>query len=316
MTKTHKVIIIGSGPAGYSAAVYASRALLEPLLFEGSEYAGGQLTTTSNVENYLGFESINGLSLTEKFKDHATNCGTMVISKNITSVNFDTFPYIVIDEDNIEYETFSVIIATGASAKILDIEGGNKFWHYGISACAVCDGALPMFRGKSLAVVGGGDSAFEEALFLSKYGSEVYLIHRRDTFRASKIMIERASKNPKIKFVLDSIVTEAKGTDKLESIDILNIKTNEATNLTVNGLFYGIGHVPNTSFIKDSGISLDEDGYIITNDTKTNIKGIFACGDVQDKKYRQAITSAGTGCMAALEVEKYLETIDVSNFNK
>lgn len=312
-TPIHKLIIIGSGPAGYSAAVYAGRALLNPTLFEGSFnynlYPGGQLTTTSIIENYLGFDSIDGYELTENFKMHALKSGTTIVPKTVIKVDFNVRPFVITDEDNLEYKAESVIITTGATAKKMEFTNSAKYWHNGISACAVCDGALPMFRNKPIAVVGGGDSAFEEALFLSKYASKVYLIHRRDTFRASKIMIDRAKNNSKIEFVLNSIVTKADGEELLKSITVKDTVTDKETNLDVNGLFFGIGHTPNTEFLKNSGLNLDENGYIITTDTKTNIPGVFAAGDVQDHKYRQAITSAGSGCIAALEAERYLETI-------
>lgn len=319
----HKVIIIGSGPAGYSASIYTARALLNPILFEGSynsnnsnmiSVPGGQLTTTSTVENFLGFKSIGGYELTEQFKEHAISNNVIIISKNIISVDFsksNSNKFILTDEDGENYYTDSVIIATGASANKLGIINEKEFWHHGISACAVCDGSLPMFRNKPIAVVGGGDSAFEEALYLSKYASKVFIIHRKNTYRASKIMIERAQCNNKIEFITYKVVLKAEGTKNLERITLLDILTQKQSYLEVNGLFYAVGHTPNTSFLKKSGIELDNNGYITIHDNvKTNIPGIFAAGDVCDKVYRQAITAAGSGCMAALETQKWLESQD------
>jgi thioredoxin reductase (NADPH) len=317
--KIHKVVIIGSGPAAHTAAIYAARANLEPVMFEGfmagGIAAGGQLTTTTEVENFPGFpEGISGPELMEKMRKQSLKFGTTIITETISKVDFSTRPFKLWREGFEEEDpvlAHSVIIATGATAKRLNIKGEELFWQRGISACAVCDGALPIFRNKPLVVVGGGDSACEEATYLTKFGSVVYLIHRRDKLRASKIMQERVMKNPKIKIIWDSAVIEALGDNVLQKVKVQNLKTNQVQELEANGLFYAIGHKPNTDpFVGQ--IELDEDGYIITKPgtTQTNIAGVFAAGDVQDKRYRQAITAAGTGCMAALECEKFLESIN------
>lgn len=313
---TYDVIIIGSGPAGYCCALYSSRANRKVLLFEGSMddglYPGGQLTITSDIENYLGFpEGINGFDLTEKFKEQAKKFGTETIQKTVTKIDFNSYPYTIFVNEK-SYTTNSIVIATGATAKRLGIPNEERFWHHGISACAVCDGALPLFRNKPLAVVGGGDTAMEEASFLSKYGSKVYLIHRRDSFRASKIMVDRVMKNPKIEVVWNSVVVDGSGEKNLGKLQIRNMISGEEKWLDVNGLFYAIGHTPNTNFLHGESdmnrVEIDDDGYIITKPgtTHTNLPGVFACGDVQDKKYRQAITAAGSGCMAAIDVEHWL----------
>ena len=310
----YDTIIIGSGPAGYCCALYSSRANRKVLLFEGSLddglYPGGQLTITTDIENYLGFpEGINGFDLTEKFRDQAVKFGTQTIQKTVTKVDFESVPYTVYVKEK-SYQARSVVIATGATARRLGIPSEERFWHHGISACAVCDGALPLFRNKPLVVVGGGDTAMEEASFLSKYGSKVYLIHRRDSFRASKIMVDRVMKNEKIEVVWNSVIVDVSGEKNLKKILIRNVVSGEEKELDVNGLFYAIGHTPNTGFLENL-IDLDEDRYIITKEgtTHTNIPGVFACGDVQDKKYRQAITAAGSGCMASIEVEHWLNSL-------
>ncbi|MFN3603218.1 MAG: thioredoxin-disulfide reductase [Leptonema sp. (in: bacteria)] len=315
----HKVVIIGSGPAAHTAAIYAARANLSPVLFEGfmagGIAAGGQLTTTTEVENFPGFpDGIGGIELMERMKAQSLRFGTKIISETISKVEFSTRPFRLWREGFEDVEpvlAHAVIIATGATAKRLQIKGEDIFWQKGISACAVCDGALPLFRNKPLVVVGGGDSACEEATYLTKFGSIVYLVHRRDTLRASKIMQERVFKNAKIKPIWNSIAIEAMGSEVLEKIKIQDIQTGEITELEANGLFYAIGHKPNTEpFVGQ--LELDSDGYIITKSgtTQTSVPGVFAAGDVQDKKYRQAITAAGTGCMAALECEKYLESLE------
>ena len=275
-------------------------------------YPGGQLTITTDIENYLGFpEGINGFDLTEKFKVQAVKFGTKTMERTVTKVDLNSFPFTIYDHEK-SYLTKSVVIATGATAKRLGIPNEERFWHHGISACAVCDGALPLFRNKPLVVVGGGDTAMEEASFLSKYGSKVYLIHRRDSFRASKIMVDRVMKNEKIEVIWNSVVVDGSGEKNLEKLLVRNIVSGEERWLDVNGLFYAIGHTPNTEFLGNQ-IELDEDKYIITHPgtTHTNIPGVFACGDVQDKKYRQAITSAGSGCMASIDVEHWLGTNDI-----
>ncbi|KAG0280274.1 thioredoxin-disulfide reductase [Linnemannia exigua] len=301
-TPTHsKVIIIGSGPAGHTAAVYLARANLNPVMFEGmmaNGFApGGQLTTTTDVENYPGFpEGIMGGEMMDKFREQSVRFGTEIHTG---------------EEDNEEPTDTanSVIIATGASAKRMNLPGEDTYWQAGISACAVCDGAVPIFRNKPLAVVGGGDSAAEEAIYLTKYASHVYVLVRRDKLRASKVMAGRLSKHPKVTILYNTVPIECKGNGKLlESLELQDTVSKETRPLNVNGLFYAIGHVPATSLFKGQ-LNLDEDGYIktIPGSTETNLPGVFAAGDVQDKKYRQAVTSAGTGCMAALDSERWLE---------
>lgn len=305
----YDVIIIGSGPAGYNAALYCSRGLLNVLLFEG-ELSGGQLITTTDVENYLGFpDGINGYELTEIFKNHALKFGTNVVSNKIIKVDFNKFPFEVTDEDNKDYKAKSVIICTGASAKRLGTLGEEKFWNNGISACAVCDGALPLFRNKPLIVVGGGDTACEEASHLAKFGSMVYMLLRGNEFRASKIMAERVKNNPKIKILYNTVLKEICGDKTVKYVKIENTVENKESLLDVNGVFYAIGHTPNTSIFKDC-LDCNETGYIITlKGTQTNIPGIFAAGDVMDFKYRQAITAAGFGCMAAHDVQEWLRKL-------
>ncbi|KAF8334703.1 thioredoxin reductase [Cantharellus anzutake] len=318
-TKLHsKVVIIGSGPAGHTAAVYLSRANLNPVLFEGflanGFAAGGQLTTTTDVENYPGFpDGVLGGELTEKFRQQSIRFGTIVITETISKLDLSVRPFKYWREgaegDPNAFETAdAIILATGASAKRLNLPGEDTYWNNGISACAVCDGAVPIFRNKPLAVVGGGDSAAEEATFLTKYGSHVYVLVRRDKLRASDIMAKRLLSNPKITVLWNTVPIEAQGKNGLLSnIRLKDTKTGEERDLPANGLFYAIGHTPATELVKGQ-LETDAEGYVITvpGTTLTNVKGVFAAGDVQDKRYRQAITSAGTGCMAALEAEKLL----------
>lgn len=306
-----KLVIIGSGPAGYTAAIYAARANLKPVLFEGffSGPAGGQLMTTTEVENYPGFpDGITGPELIYAFRKQAERFGTELFTEDVTSVDFSKQPFIVHGSSR-SYEAESVIIATGATANRLDIPGthDDQFWQKGVTACAVCDGAAPIFRNKPLFVIGGGDSAVEEATFLTKFGSKVYLVHRRDVLRASKIMQERAFSNPKIELLWDSVVESVEGDTVVRFANIKNIVTGEKRRLDAAGLFFAVGHTPNTAFLMGQ-VPLHANGYIkvAPGTCTTDIPGIFAAGDVQDHVYRQAITAAGSGCMAALEAERYL----------
>ena len=335
------LIIIGSGPAAHTAAIYAGRAKLNPLVYEGllagGVAAGGQLTTTTEVENYPGFTSISGPDLMVKMREQALKCGARIETLTVDKVDLIELP---LNNQNFKsppgekefqgrfevgkgklnkkspfkvfvgsksVETRSIIIATGATAKRMGIPGEEKLWQKGISACAVCDGALPIFRNKVLIVVGGGDTAAEEALFLTKYGSKVIMLVRRDALRASKAMQERVLSNKKIELQWNTSALSAIGDKKLEAVKVKNNKTNKESTIEAGGLFYAIGHIPNTAFLSGQ-IQLDEAGYIKTvpGTTRTNVPGVFACGDVQDKVYRQAVTAAGSGCMAALDAERYL----------
>ena len=303
-----KVLIIGSGPAGYTAAIYAARAMLEPTLVQGLQ-PGGQLTITTDVENYPGYgDVIQGPWLMEQMQEQAKNVGTNIINDIIKSVDFKCKPFKAISESGTEYTADSVIISTGAQARWLGLDSEKKFQGYGVSACATCDGFF--FKEKKVAVIGGGNSAVEEALYLTNFASKVYLVHRRDELRAEKILQDRLFKNEKVECVWDSELKEIVGDEdplNVKSINIKNIKTNETSSIELDGVFVAIGHDPATQIFRDQ-VQMDEDGYIITkpDSTLTNVEGVYAAGDVKDKIYRQAVTAAGMGCMAALEAEKYL----------
>ena len=303
-----KVLIIGSGPAGYTAAVYAARAMLKPIMVAGFE-PGGQLTTTTDVENYPGFSKvIQGPWLMDEMKKQAEAVGTIFINDVIKKVDTSNKPFVSETENGKVFKSDSIIIATGAQARWLKIPNEEKFRGFGISACATCDGFF--YKDKKVAVVGGGNAAVEEALFLTKFASSVTLIHRRDNLRAEKMLQEKLKSNKKINIIWDTIVEKANGEDNpksLNSITIKNKKSGEVKDLKIDGLFVAIGHDPATKIFKDK-INMDNEGYILTkpDSTSTNVPGVFAAGDVKDKIYRQAVTAAGMGCMAALEAEKYL----------
>ena len=303
-----KVLIIGSGPAGYSAAIYASRAMLEPILVTGLEQ-GGQLTTTTDVENYPGFANvIQGPWLMEEMKKQAEHVGTRFITDIIKDVDFGKKPFLSIGENGNKIISDTVIISTGAQAKWLGIENENKYKGFGISACATCDGFF--YKNKEVAVIGGGNTAVEEAMYLTNFASKVFLIHRRSELRAEKMLQKKLMENKKVEMIWDTVLDKINGTDNpknLDSLTIKNLKDNQTRELKVHGLFVAIGHQPSTQIFKNK-IEMDDEGYIITkpDSTATNIKGVFAAGDVKDKIFRQAITAAGMGCMAALEAEKLL----------
>jgi thioredoxin reductase (NADPH) len=308
--KHTKVLIIGSGPAGYTAAIYAARALLKPIMVFGSE-PGGQLTTTTDVENFPGFSKvIQGPWLMEEMKGQAEAVGTEMIQDHIAKVDFSKKPFNAVGDSGQVYTADSIIISTGAQARWLNLKSEQEFRGFGVSACATCDGFF--FKEKEVAVVGGGNAAVEEAMFLTKFASKVHLIHRRDELRAEKLLQEKLKANKKIKIIWDSAVDEVMGTSKpkgVNAIKIKNLKDNNISELKVDGLFIAIGHDPATALFKGQ-LDMDKEGYLITkpDSTITNISGVFAAGDVKDKIFRQAVTAAGMGCMAALESEKYLSS--------
>ncbi len=307
------ITIIGSGPAGFTAAIYAARAELNPFVFEGfmsGGNPGGQLMTTTEVENFPGFPGggVSGPDLMDKLREQATEFGTRTVMEDVVKVDLSKRPFTVASADQ-TIETQALIIATGATAKRLGVPSEEQFWNRGMSACAVCDGALPRFREQSLVVIGGGDTACEEALFLTKFASKVYIVHRRDELRASKIMRQRVIEHDKVEVVWDSVLVDAVGDDSgVTAARLRNVKTDTESDLPCAGIFYGIGHQPNTGFL-DGQVAVDDAGYIIpkvAGQTYTSVEGVFACGDVSDMLYRQAITAAGSGCAAALEAERWL----------
>lgn len=314
-TPTYEVIIIGSGPAGLTAAIYSARADLKPLIIEGepsstSDQPGGQLMLTTDVENFPGFpEGVMGPDLMANMRSQALRFGAEIITEKVSKVNFSNHPFELWTNNSNDEPTYtanSVIVSTGARSIMLGLEAENRLIGHGLSTCATCDGFF--FRDQEIAVVGGGDSALEEAIFLSRFASKVTIIHRRDELRASKIMQQRALNNPKISFLWNSTVEEIIGEEKVAGVTLCNTLNGEKSSLDISGLFIAIGHRPNTDLFIDQ-LNMDESGYLLTgaDQSTTNIEGIFACGDVQDHKYRQAITAAGSGCMAALDAERWLE---------
>ena len=308
LTKHTKVLIIGSGPAGYTAAVYAARAMLKPILVHGFQ-PGGQMTITTDVENYPGFaDVIQGPWLMDQIKDQAKAVGTDLVDDHISSVNLKTKPFEAFGDNGKKYTADSIIISTGAKARWLNLKSEQEFKGFGVSACATCDGFF--FKEKEVAVVGGGNAAVEEAIFLTKFASKVKLIHRRDSLRAEKLLQKKLMDNKKIEIIWDSVVEEVIGDQKpknVKGIKIKNVKSNKTEELKIDGLFIAIGHDPATSLFKNH-LEMDKEGYLITkpDSTATNVPGVFAAGDVKDKIFRQAVTAAGMGCMAALEAEKFL----------
>lgn len=311
MTKFYDVIIVGSGPAGYTAALYAARSNLSVLMFQGYQ-PGGQLMLTSDVENYPGFEEgLLGPNLMEKFEAQARRFGAEMVTEDVTAVDFSKRPF-TITTDSGDFQAKAVIISTGASAKWLGLPSEERLQGRGVSACATCDGFF--FKNKDIAVIGGGDTAMEEATFLTRYASHVTVIHRRDTLRASKIMQDRAFNNPKISFIWDTEVKEVLGDEAVTGLRLRNVNTGEESTLAVQGLFLAIGHQPNTDLFKGI-LEMDKVGYITqVEHTMTSIPGVFAAGDVSDHRYRQAVTAAGDGCRAAIDVERWLESLGETTY--
>ncbi|MBI4342666.1 MAG: thioredoxin-disulfide reductase [Candidatus Omnitrophica bacterium] len=312
-TTPEQVIIVGSGPAGHAAAIYTARANLNPFMFEGytaGGIPGGQLMTTTEVENYPGFpEGIQGPELMDALRKQSLRFATRIVTEDVVKVDLSKRPFTVASSER-TVTTQALIIATGATAKRLNLPSEPTLWNKGISACAVCDGALPIFRGKPLVVVGGGDSAAEESTFLTKFASKVYLVHRRDALRASKIMQERVLKHPKIEVLWHTVVADVLGEGAVSGVRLKEVATGKTRDLACGGLFYAVGFTPNTAIVSGQ-LDLDQDGYIVTQpgSTTTSVAGVFACGDVQDKRYRQAITAAGSGCMAAMDCERWLAAV-------
>ncbi len=311
MSEVEKVIIIGSGPAGHTAAIYAARANLQPLMFEGFSAGGvpgGQLMITTDVENYPGFpQGITGPELMDALRKQSERFGTRLVTEDVDAVDLGRRPFKVVSGGK-EYFARALIVATGASAKYLGLPSEKRLMNRGVSACATCDGALPIFRNKDLVVVGGGDTAMEEANYLTRFASTVSVVHRREEFRASKIMLARSRRNPKIALVTNSVVDEVLGTDQVSGVRLRNVRTGEVLEKVVAGVFIAIGHQPNTALFTGK-LDLDDAGYIKTKgrSSHTSVEGVFAAGDVQDHVYRQAITAAGSGCMAAIDAERWLE---------
>ena len=303
------LVIIGSGPAGFTAAIYAGRANLKPLVFEGYERGGipgGQLMTTTEVENFPGFpQGITGPQLMDRMKAQAVRWGAELYTEDVISVDLSQRPFTVKSEER-EVKTHAIVIATGATAKRLNLPGEAKYWSNGVSACAICDGASPLFKNVELAVIGAGDTAAEEAIYLTKYGNRVHLLVRRDKMRASKAMQQRVLEHPKIRVHWNTEALDVFGSDRMEGVKIVNNETGEKSDLPVGGLFYAIGHTPNTDLFRGQ-LKLDDKGYIVTEDfVKTSVEGVYAVGDVQDHEFRQAITAAGSGCMGAMLAERWL----------
>jgi thioredoxin reductase (NADPH) len=312
--KRENIVIIGSGPAGWTAAVYAARANLHPMVFEGEPtrtmLPGGQLMTTTEVENYPGFaDGVTGPELVERMKQQAVRFGTRVISENIASVDFSKHPFVLTPNYSDPVEALTVVVATGANAKWLNVPNEERLAQIGggVSACAVCDAALPAYRNQVIAVIGGGDTAMEEALYTTKFAKEVLIVHRRDEFRASKVMAERVLEHPKIRVLWNKKVTEVLGMKEICGLRLEDTASGEVSDVEVGGMFVAIGHTPNTEFLNGQ-LALKPNGYVQTKEwrTATSVEGVFAAGDVMDDHYRQAITAAGTGCMAALEAERWL----------
>lgn len=318
MSEIHKLVIVGSGPAGWTAAIYAARAQLQPVVYVGVAKAdpgpvlpGGQLMLTTEVENYPGFpEGISGPHMMEQFQKQAERFGTRVIGRDVVRCDFSQRPFALHLSDKATVRAHAVIIATGATANWLGLENELRLAQIGggVSACAVCDGALPVYRDQHLAVIGGGDTAMEEATYLTKYASRVSVIHRRDSLRASKIMQERFLSRPNAEVIWNKVVTDVIGREMIEAIDLEDTVTGEKSRMSVRGLFVAIGHTPATRFLRDSGLEFDDKGYLLlrTRSSATNIDGVFAAGDVADARYRQAVTAAGMGCQAALDAEHWL----------
>lgn len=311
MQDTRDVIIVGSGPAGHTAAIYTARANMRPLMFEGFQEGGvpgGQLMITTDVENFPGFpKGVTGPDLMQDLRAQSQRFGTEILTQDVESVDLSQRPFKVISEGK-TYFARALIVATGASAKFLGLPGEQRLYNRGVSACATCDGALPMYRNKELIVVGGGDTAMEEASFLTRFASKVILVHRRDTFRASKIMLERARANEKIALMTPYTVEDLHGDDKLEAVTLKHAETGATVRKEVAGMFVAIGHEPNSKLVREQ-LDCDETGYILTQGktAATSVEGVFACGDVQDHVYRQAITAAGSGCAAAIDAERWLQ---------